>query len=280
MPIVAIKKPAAPVDVRVSIKSPRLARTARTLAILAMAGCAAASCTASPAIAGGARPGQSVANVSCRQSTPTTFMLVGEINDAMVECVAANFQDTTTDLILNSPGGHIDSALDIAAYFEGRRLRMRVENECNSACANYFIPLAGHISIASGAYIGLHGSIDQRLVDRVDARQSETLSMLAALDLREDAFAERNAIPQGWLLQREAGSGRPRGISGGAAGPNHGLLFVEERLLRTCFPNISFDPYQRDLERHWLKSFKWPVLIIRGFSGSGSMECVPPVSAT
>ena len=248
----------------------------RILVALAAAGITVSGCASSTSQSGLAARNSSADRPPCRQVTPTTFMILGTINEAMAACVAASFQTTTTDLILNSPGGRIDSALDIAAHFEGRRLRMRVENECNSSCANYFIPLASHITIASGAYIGLHGSIDRRLVGRVRDRQSAILPVLGALDEREDAFAARNGIPQGWLLQREAGSGRPRGISGGASGPNHGLLFVEERLLRTCFPAIEFEPYQRDLERHWLRSYKWPILLIRGFAGSGSMECIAP----
>ena len=138
----------------------------------------------------------------CRQQTPEVFVLAGEIDQALADCVAARLQPTTREVILNSRGGSVGQALDIAERFEGRRLTMRVRNECNSSCANFFLPLAGRLIVERGAVIGLHGSADPMLIAGARARGAteEEIQRLTRVADRQMAFARRNAIPPGWLM--------------------------------------------------------------------------------
>lgn len=237
--------------------------------------------------------GQAIDAPGCRQETPEVFVLEGSITPALAACVAATFEPSTLEVILNSMGGDVAAALDIAGQFEGRRLTMRVRKECNSSCANYFLPLAGRIVVEPGGLIILHGSVDPWTVNRTirraqddpDAsepagRDGARFDGLQALAARQADFAARNRIPPGWLLYREAGSNgreiaglsddlRPRGRS----------LLVEERLLRSCLTAADLQPYQEDLRRSWLGSYRRIGLYLSRIEPSGRTVCLPDASA-
>lgn len=218
----------------------------------------------------------------CRQETAETFVLTGKIDAGMAACVAERFEPGTREIILNSMGGDVASALDIALHFEGRRLTMRVREECNSSCANYFLPLAGRIVVEPGGLIILHGSIDPWTVDRAILRQRDVsddgsrFDGLRAIEARQAEFAARNRIPAGWLLYREAGSdGRDiTGLSNDLR-PRGRYLLVEEPLLRSCLTETDIQPFQDDLRRRWLGSYRRIGLYMSRIEPSGSAVCLP-----
>lgn len=249
-------------------------------ALLALTGCAHL----------GRGTGQAVDAAACRLETPDLFALEGEITSALATCVAAMFQPSTREVILNSMGGDVASALDIAAHFEGRRLTMRVRNACNSSCANYFLPLAGRIVVEPGGLIILHGSVDPWTVERAilsaqddpapngPARDGARFERLRALAARQADFAARNSIPPGWLLYREAGSdGRDIAGLSDDLRPRGRHLLVEEALLRSCLTGADIQPYQDDLQRRWLRSYRRIGLYLSGIEPSGAAVCVPAV---
>lgn len=154
-------------------------------------------------------------------------MLRGETNEALAACVASVFRPTTPELLLDSPGGNVDRALDIAAHFEGRGLTMHVVDECNSSCASYFLPLAGRLVVKPEAIIMLHGSLDPALRghllnqreafirdqitagetrEEAQARHEGLLTTLDETSARQAEFAAWNGVPSGWLLYRRPGS--------------------------------------------------------------------------
>ena len=56
-------------------------------------------------------------------------------------------------------------------------------------------------------------------------------------------------------------------------------VIVEERFFRSCFPGIEIEPFQRDLDRRYLKSLRAIELLARGVSRTASMECVRAAEA-
>lgn len=236
--------------------------------------------------------GEAAEPPACRQETPAVFVLEGEINAALAACVAETFQASTREVILNSMGGDVAAALDIAERFEGRRLTMRVRGECNSSCANYFLPLAARIVIEPGALVILHGSVDPWTVERITvqtqndpdlggptARDGARFDGLHALAARQAEFAARNRIPPGWLLYREAGSdGRDIAGLSDDLRPRGRYLLVEEPLLRACLTGAEIQPFQDDLRRRWLRSFRRIGLYLSGIEPSGATVCVPEAS--
>lgn len=170
---------------------------------------------------------------------------------------------------------------------------MRVEGECNSSCANYFLPLASRIALAPDAIVLLHGSIDPWTIDRWRSRRSdfiaqrarhghdeaaatetfdELLATAQGLKARQDEFARRNNVPPGWLLYREPCSGRVPGLANQPA-PGRAVL-VEEPMIRSCLTEAEIVPFQQSLNRAWLRSPRRLGLLWRRIVPSGEARCL------
>lgn len=258
----------------------------RVLAIaslLALAGCATT--------AGAPDPSAPI----CRQETAETFRIDGAIDPAMAACVAAAWRPTTRVLVLDSPGGDVATALDMAARFEGQGLEMRVDGECNSSCANYFLPLARRVVVEPGSVVMLHGSVDPALRarmtedragflrDRIAAGATPEEAQAAfdagvaridAMIARQDEWARRHGVPPGWLLYREPGSTDVVGIEGEPDGDVRRGLLVEEAMMRSCLPGVEVAPYRSRFGSGPINALRALVVRLRGFAWSGAMRCV------
>lgn len=218
----------------------------------------------------------SVEAATCRHQSPEVFVLTGEIDRALADCVARLMGPATREVILTSRGGSVTAALDIAERFEGRGLIMRVRDECNSSCANYFLPLASQLIVERGAIIGLHGSIDPLLIDNARARGDAVAAVNATQTAqRQMAFARRNGIPPGWLLYRLPGETRSRGLDGDFAGetPETRMFIVEEAMARACLPKVTIVPYQADLRDTVLRRERQTRLHRSGIARSNDAIC-------
>lgn len=235
------------------------------------------------------------AEASCRQQTAEVFRIEGSIDPEMAACVEAAWNPTTQVLVLNSPGGDVATALDIAARFEGRGLEMRVEGECNSSCANYFLPLARRIVVEPGAVVMLHGSVDPALRARMTDDRAAFLrdrmgegatpeeaqaafdagvARIDAMIARQAEWAGRNGVPPGWLLYRQPGSTDVVGIEGEPDGDVRRGLLVEEAMMRSCLPNVEIAPYASRYGSGPVNALRALVVRLRGFAWSGEMRCV------
>lgn len=215
-------------------------------------------------------------DVRCRQQTPEVFVLNGQTDQAMADCVAERLQPTTREVILTSQGGSVGPALDIAERFEGKGLTMRVREECNSSCANYFLPLAGRLIVERGAIIGLHGSIDPLLIAEARARGETVAAVNASRTAqRQMAFARRNDIHPGWLLYRLPGEARTRALDGAFEGETTEtrMFIVEEPMARACLPRVEIVPYQADLRASVLRRDRMSRLQRRGVARSAQAVC-------
>lgn len=65
-----------------------------------------------------------------------------------------------TTISINSMGGDIDSALDIATIIHAKKLNVIVRTVCASACANYIFPAGQNKYIGNDSYLLWHGSAD------------------------------------------------------------------------------------------------------------------------
>lgn len=238
----------------------------------------AASATASPARA---QDAATVAGGTCRQLSPSVFVIDGGIDKAMRACVAATLGAGTTEVIVSSGGGDIEAALDIADLLARPGLTVRVREWCYSSCANYFLPLAARLVVEPGATIVLHGGIDpqylreghigrrsQLLRDRmklrpdlsravVEAEFGASITSLQALVERQKQFALKHGVGLGWFLYREPGDREFGRFLSGEAGSSPGVfgwryLLAEEPLLRSCLPGVALDSYQADLEASFI----------------------------
>ncbi|MDY6923743.1 MAG: hypothetical protein SWI22_07295 [Pseudomonadota bacterium] len=215
----------------------------------------------------------------CEQVSPTTFVLEGPVNETMTDCVRSRLAPTTTELVVDSGGGDIKQALDIAELLEPLTLTIRVRERCYSSCANYFLPLAERLIVEPGAAIVLHGGADPRFlqaeadgrerrvrdimrdvgVDRAaaEARYEASLAGVRTLIERQRAFAARHNVGMGWFLYREEGdSDVGRWLSGRRGPKPHPFgwryMLVEEPMIRSCLPDVAIEPFQQRLEAEFI----------------------------
>jgi hypothetical protein len=216
----------------------------------------------------------------CEQIDAATFVLEGPVNAAMTECVRVNLAPTTTVLVVNSGGGDIRQALDIAELLEPLTLTVRVQERCYSSCANYFLPLAERLIVEPGAAIVLHGGVDPQFLEgemverrergireimreaaveraEAEARYEAGIEGVRTLIERQRAFAERHNVGMGWFLYREAGDRDVgRWLTGERGAKPHlfgwRLMLVEEPMLRSCLPDVGVEPFQRRLEADFI----------------------------
>lgn len=209
----------------------------------------------------------------CRAESPTVLSLTGRIDTELAACVAERLTPAITELVLNSEGGSADAAMDIAERLEGRRLTMRVRQECNSSCANFLLPLAGRLIVEPGALIVQHGSIDPLQVSR--AGTPEEAERLARTAQRQRAFAERNLVHPGWLLYRTAHRTAVDALDGAWGGhtAETRAYIVEEQMARSCLGGIEIEPFQDALDRGPLRPDRAERLHRRGYARSATVVC-------
>ncbi|PIB93698.1 hypothetical protein [Caulobacter sp. FWC2] len=196
----------------------------------------------------------------CEQRSPTVFVLSGETTQVMADCVAAKLQPTTTELVVDSPGGPSGAAMDIAERLSGLRdLTIRVDGECTSSCANYFLPLGRRLLVGRQAIIMVHGGMDPAQVAKVAPSEKAAIRALADKQL---AFALKHKIPPGWLLYRTAAAPtRVDGLDGAyrwRTKPEAELYLVEAPMLRSCLPGLDVTAYET-----WLNGQLSPERIAR-----------------
>ena len=247
--------------------------------------------------------------VRCEQVSPATFVLEGPVNAAMTDCVRARLAPTTTELIVDSGGGDIKQALDIAELLEPLTLTLtvRVRERCYSSCANYFLPLARRLIVEPGAAIVLHGGADPQFlesemgrrerrireimreaeVDRAEAeaRYEAAVDGVRALIDRQQAFASRHNVGMGWFLYREAGDRDVGRWLTGERGPKpHPFgwryMLVEEPMIRSCLPDVEIEPFQQRLEAEFIDDRERYARFRRAEGlRSLTLECAEPAGA-
>lgn len=216
----------------------------------------------------------------CAQLDPATFVLEGPVNQAMADCVRETLEPTTTVLIVDSGGGDISTALDIAERLEGLSLTVRVRDRCYSSCANYFLPLARRLVVEPGATIVLHGGADPLLLgdvvderrkrvrdirrdhpdlsrEQAEARADAAEGRIRELIERQRRFAERHNVGPGWFLYREADDEDVGRWLSGRRGPlphpfGWRLLLAEEPMVRSCLPDVEVEPFQAALQADFI----------------------------
>lgn len=91
--------------------------------------------------------------------SPNELVMMGRISDsfagAFKKALSANPAINT--LIIDSQGGDMSAALDMAAILRERRMRLVVDGRCLSACAHFLFPAAVRKTVLPGSLVGIHG---------------------------------------------------------------------------------------------------------------------------
>lgn len=169
------------------------------------------------------KPGE----VSLSGNTVTyTGMIWGSSVLEMVRKVEASEQPITT-LRINSPGGEIESGIELGYFVRKHQLNVVVDTLCFSACANYVLTAAESVEVEKGALVAWHGGAMQKdELWKASAKASGTSmkgfdEMIARLRKKETRFfdvvqvdpkitvygqelantCQKDATTQGWFYQ-------------------------------------------------------------------------------
>lgn len=260
------------------------------------------------ALLGGAQTPPQDEVARCEQVDPATFMLQGPVDEAMADCVRAALAPTTTVLVVDSGGGDLKQALDIAELLEPLSLTVRVRERCYSSCANYFLPLAERLIVEPGAAIVVHGGADPKFLHEeanerreqriraimrdagvgrteAEARFEASVEGVRTLIRRQAAFAARHNVGPGWFLYREPGDRDVgRWLTGERGSRPHPfgwrLMLVEEPMLRSCLPDVEVEPFQQRLEAEFIDDReRWSRFRRAEGLRSLTLECAEPAGA-
>lgn len=220
----------------------------------------------------------------CEVTREGDLLLRGNTTEPMLACLRKADLKPVKRVVADSNGGPVVVAVQIGELLAGLHAEMIVRGHCNSACANYFLPVARKITVESGSLVLLHGSID-------DAALANTALAAEVHNLREEydqqmVFVEKHRIPRGWLLMRDAEEHREKRGSKFTAGQiaqpftegkiNVKALLVEEPFMRSCLRGVEITPFDKTIsQRIYAEEKLARALAKQGIFPSGTMTCVP-----
>ena len=159
-------------------------------------------------------------SAECYYNDGGEFVLNGGFDTAARVCFAKTYKSGTDVIRINSGGGQNAIGLGLAHRLKGEDFHLIIEERCNSACAQYIIPLARELTLEKGAGIVIHGVlsehflsegykdffVNQRLKDGQNRKEIETeyknfkkfteRQIKAAEDFRGE-----NNVKRGWYMQ-------------------------------------------------------------------------------
>mgnify|MGYP000020161771 CR=1 FL=1 len=181
--------------------------------------------------------------------------LSGPTDEKMLSCVQENTSPKLTAITVNSNGGNVETAIKAAKLLAENDLTITVKANCNSSCANYFLPIARQIVLQKNSKILLHGSIDEGLIAKaaLEAENGKAPEWGTALVRTQSEFAKTHRIHPGWLLYRTAEDyanraqsqyvkGRPEVWADD--GPPIKMYLVEETFFKSCLQHVIIGSFE------------------------------------
>ncbi len=222
----------------------------------------------------------------CALTTPKSLILTGSTDAKMLACIRLKNLAAVEIVKVDSGGGSVKDALEIGDLLAPLKAEFIITKQCSSSCANFFLPIARKITLQKNAAILLHGSIDPGTAHK--AIQNGMSSKVWDTVERQQNYAVKYNIHRGWLLYRDTfkngGSKQFEYINGQlkwkSVFGSMKVIMVEERMLRSCLPNVEVTPYfDTAIDRARLSKKKRRKLIKQGVRSSGTWACIGPGSA-
>lgn len=225
----------------------------------------------------------------CSLKTSDTLMLSGNTDAKMLACVKSKDLGSVKTVKVNSRGGSVDEALQIGEILAPLHAEFIIAKQCSSSCANFFLPIARKITLQKNAFIIIHGSMDPGIARKV-AQETPDVKGVTIWDIveRQQLYAVKYDIHRGWLMYRETyengGGSQFDYVNGQLAWMDDPgtikMILVEERMLRSCLPNVDITPFvDTRADRARAKEKTRRRLVKQGIRLSGTWECIGPSSA-
>ncbi|MEG0882147.1 MAG: hypothetical protein RSH52_12860 [Janthinobacterium sp.] len=126
------------------------------------------------------------------------LVLIGTIDVGMAQSVKEYTERyPIRAVVVDSYGGNIDSAMDIAAILRAKKLDLIVDGRCLSACANYLFPAAARKTVLPGSVVGIHNI-------RVTYQEKGAVALVPATDAARlfQSRGDMNSLEQFERTQR------------------------------------------------------------------------------
>lgn len=226
----------------------------------------------------------------CQVDSDGQLLLRGHTAAPMLACVDGLANTPVTRIILDSTGGPVVFALQIGDRLARYDVEMVVRGQCNSSCANYFLPVARTITVEPGSMVLLHGSADAGLLAQSSAAPGANVDKLREQFDAQAAFAERHHIHSGWLqIRDEEDVAAKRGskfTSGMVKGPfssgklNVKAMLVEEAFMRSCLGGVEITPFSETVAQRVYTEENLAVMLAKqGIYPTGDMACIQQITA-
>lgn len=228
--------------------------------------------------------------LDCKLINETTLSLSGSIEKEDANCLDGLALASVETVIMNSEGGHVIAAMDIGDRLAPLNPHMIIKRDCNSSCANYWLPLARKITFKRKASIMLHGSMDEGVLKEHKGEIDENYDRTRGYIERQNAYAKVHKIHRGWLFYRTdyalglsafepylSGSPYlPEPPKGKKVKVRIRYFIVTAPMLQSCLPNIEIEAFDesyaaRRTEKQWVK-----LLTKQDAVSTGTMACVWP----
>ena len=219
-------------------------------------------------------------------SDGTHLALSGPTDEKMLACVEENISPRLKAVTVNTNGGNVKTAMKTADLLAPNNVTLTVKSNCNSSCANYFLPVAGRIIVQKNANIMLHGSIDEGFVQRVATQRGQRPVPASAKDIEQQQkeFVEKYDVDLGWLMYRTAAQYDSKSASDyltgepevwGADNAKIRSYIAEEDFIRSCLRDVQIDPFEDTIAQQVYDSKKLQSRLAKqGIYPSGSMRCL------
>lgn len=140
------------------------------------------------------------------------IILIGEITPTVTLAFKKGIlEDRQIKLVrIDSPGGDLESALEIATVIKSHQLNLIVDGKCFSACANYLFPAAANKIVLPGSLVAIHEKtfwyFDSRYLQKmpftisnnksIPLSSKKSLADLKKIEQKEAAFFKELEINQ------------------------------------------------------------------------------------
>lgn len=187
----------------------KIAISALLLSLASASACAASHAVPPDSVAQRAHPGSPYhmrenglrhLNISLTgiEQESMELVLIGTIDVNMAQAVKElTGRYPIRAVVVDSYGGNIDSAMDIAAILRAKKLDLIVDGRCLSACANYLFPAAARKTVLPGSVVGIHNI-------RVTYQEKGAVALVPATDAARlfQSRGDMNSLEQFERTQR------------------------------------------------------------------------------
>jgi len=130
------------------------------------------------------------------------IILIGEITPTVTLAFKKGIlEDQQIKLVrIDSPGGDLESALEIAKIIKNHHLNLIVDGKCFSACANYLFPAAAIKTVLPGSLVAIH----EKTFWYFDSRRLQKMSFVALNNKSIPLLSKESLTDFEKIVQKEA----------------------------------------------------------------------------